>query len=76
MAALALASQGPITAEARPRAGVVCIQLPSDGYLHANPEEAARLAQDIERALVELRMADTTAQQYANALTFTKAEAA
>lgn len=61
MAALAIASQGPITAEARP---------------HANPEEAARLAQDIERSLAELRMADTTAQQYADALTFTKAEAA
>lgn len=76
MAALALASQGPITAEARPRAGVVCIQLPSGAYLHANPEEAARLAQDIERALVELRMADATAQQYANALTFAKTEAA
>ena len=68
MASLTLASQGPITAEARPRAGVVCIQLPSGGYLHANPEEAARLAQDIECALTQLRMADTTAQQYAAAL--------
>ncbi|WP_182655560.1 hypothetical protein [Stenotrophomonas lacuserhaii] len=76
MAALAIASHGAITAEARPRAGVVCIQLPSGGYLHANPEEAARLAQDIERSLAELRMADATAQQYADALTFTKAEAA
>lgn len=68
MAALALASQGPITAEARLRAGVVCIQLPSGGYLHANPEEAARLAQDIERSLTELRMADTTAAEYTAAL--------
>ena len=76
MASFAIASQGPITAEARPRAGVVCIQLPSGGYLHANPEEAARLAQDIERSLAELRMADATAQQYADPLTFTKAEAA
>lgn len=76
MAALALASQGPITAEARPRASVVCIQLPGGGFLHANPEEAARLAQDIERSLVELRMVDTTAQHYANALTFAKTEAA
>lgn len=68
MAALALASQGPITAEARLRAGVVCIQLPSGGYLHASPEEAARLAQDIERALMQLKLASSTAQQYTTAL--------
>lgn len=76
MAAFALAAQGPIAVEARPRSGVVCIQMPGGAYLHASPEEAAQLAQGITCALIDLRMANTTAQQYADALTFAKADVA
>ena len=76
MAALALAATGPIAAEPRHRAGVVCVQLPGGSYLHLNSDEATALARDLDRAASALRIGATCREQYTDALTFAKAEAA
>ncbi|PKH70281.1 hypothetical protein CXF96_05405 [Stenotrophomonas sp. Betaine-02u-21] len=69
MASFALAPQGTVrlTVEARPRAGAVCIRF-EEAFLHASPEEAAVLMLDLERALMQLKLAGSTAPQYTTAL--------